>query len=318
MNTHDSFDFTKMRRPLIVMTVFWGIALTVWQITGNIFFLYNFVYIGTALGVGMGVYGAMPKRQKLWGRRLAQFLVGSYMLVFLGLLQRENMQIEGFFFYLLSGFFAGAVIHYLVAKIIGPLVFNRGWCGWACWTAMVLDLLPFKRNKQGRLAGKWDYLRYVHFAISLGLVLVLWRGLNDRPQQQSMTELYWLLGGNIVYYVVGIALAYALKDNRAFCKYVCPIPTLQKITSRIAMFKIVGDAEKCTDCKACNKMCPMDIRVSEYVLSKQRVLSTECILCFECINVCVPGALNTSIGFGFGNRELLNVNAPQVIKSNVI
>ena len=310
MQNEDVFDYTKVRRPLVIMFIFWCIAIVIWQITGKIFFLYNFVYIGTALGVGLGVYAALPKRQKLWGRRLAQFLVGSYMLVFLGLFQRENMQIEGFFFYLLSGFFAGAVIHYLVAKVAGPLVFNRGWCGWACWTAMVLDLLPYKRNKRGRVPGKWDYLRYAHFAISLGLVLVLWWVLKYRPQEQSTIELYWLLVGNVLYYAIGIALAYALQDNRAFCKYVCPIPTLQKIASRFAMIKIVGDAEKCTDCGACNKMCPMDIRVSEYVLDKQRVLSTECILCFECINVCVPGALNTSFGFDIGNRELLTINAP--------
>jgi polyferredoxin len=134
--------------------------------------------------------------------------------------------------------------------------------------------------------------------------------LNYRPQAQSVIELYWLVVGNVLYYAVGIVLAYGLQDNRAFCKYVCPIPTLQKITSRFTLAKIVGDAEKCTDCKACNKMCPMDIRVSEYVLSNQRVVSTECILCFECINVCVPNALNTSIGLDFGNRELLTTNAP--------
>ena len=310
MKTEDAFDFSKMRRPLTVMVIFWGIAIVIWQITSKIFYLYNFVYIGAALGVGMGVYAALPKRQKLWGRRLAQFLVGSYMLVFLGLFQHENMQIEGFFFYLLSGFFAGSVIHYLVAKIAGPLIFNRGWCGWACWTAMVLDLLPYKRNKQGRLPGKWGYLRYAHFAISMGLLVALWWGWNYRPQAQSVIELYWLVVGNVLYYTVGIALAYALQDNRAYCKYVCPIPTLQKITSRFALAKIVGDVEKCTDCKACNKMCPMDIRVSEYVLSNQRVVSTECILCFECINVCVLNTLSTSVGLDFGNRELLTTNAP--------
>jgi hypothetical protein len=46
----------------------------------------------------MGAYVALPKRQKLWGRRVAQFLIGAYMLIFQGLFQRENMQIEGFFF----------------------------------------------------------------------------------------------------------------------------------------------------------------------------------------------------------------------------
>lgn len=308
-NSEDTLDFTKLRRPLTIMIIFWCVAVVLWRTTGNSFYLYNFLYIGTALGVGFGVYGALPKRQKFWGRRLAQFLVGTYMLVFLGLLQHENMQLEGLFSYLFAGFFAGSVIHYLVAKIAGPLVFNRGWCGWACWTAMVLDLLPYKRNKQGRLPGKWGYLRYLHFALSLGLVLALWLVLNYRPQQQSITELYFLLGGNVLYYAVGIVLAYVLHDNRAFCKYVCPIPTLQKITSRFALAKIVGDADKCTDCRACNRMCPMDICVSEYVLDRQRVLSTECILCFECINVCVPGALNTSFAFDIGNRELINEKA---------
>ena len=52
-------------------------------------------------------------------------------------------------------------------------------------------------------------------------------------------------------------------------------------------------------------MCPMDIRVSEYVLDNQRVLSTECILCFECIKVCAKGALGTSFSFDIGNRELI-------------
>jgi hypothetical protein len=45
---------------------------------------------------------------------------------------------------------------------------------------------------------------------------------------------------------------------------------------------------------------------SDYVLDKQRVLSTEYILCFECVNVCAKGALDTSLGFDFGNRKLLN------------
>ena len=30
------------------------------------------------------------------------------------------------------------------------------------------------------------------------------------------------LAGNALYYIAGIALAFAFKDNRAFCKYLCP------------------------------------------------------------------------------------------------
>ena len=302
MKCEDRFNLARFKAPLIAMILFWAIAVVMWQTTGNIFYLYNFVYIGTALGIGIGAYSVLPKRQEHWGRRLGQFLIGLYMLVFLGLFKRENMQLEGFFYYVLAGFFAGSVIHYLVAKIAGPLVFNRGWCGWACWTAMVLDFLPYKRNKRGRRAAKWGYLRYAHFILSLGLVLVLWFGMDYRVQEQSVVELYWLIGGSLLYYAIGIVLAYALQDNRAFCKYVCPIPVLQKVTSRFSLLKIAGNPEKCNDCGACNKMCPMDVRISEYVLDRKRVLSTECIFCFECVNVCAKGALQISFGF----RELIN------------
>lgn len=171
---------------------------------------------------------------------------------------------------------------------------------------MVLDYLPFPRNRQGRLPAKWGNLRYIHFAIVVVLVLVLWFGFNYRVQSESITELYWLIWGNALYYTVAIILAFALKDNRAFCKYVCPITTFLKVTSRLSLLNISGDADKCNDCGACEKVCPMDIRIIDYIKTGQRVFSTECIFCLECQNVCVPGALEVSWGFDCGFRELLH------------
>jgi ferredoxin len=78
---------------------------------------------------------------------------------------------------------------------------------------------------------------------------------------------------------------------------------LQKPPSRFALLKVVGDAAKCTDCGACVKSCPMDIRVSDYIQQGQRVLSTECIVCFECVNVCVKGALDMSFGLDMGKPD---------------
>jgi hypothetical protein len=130
----------ELRMPIVLFLIFWGIAIIFWQLKGKIFFLFNFGYIGTAIALGAGAYNLLPRKKKPSGRRFAQFLVGIYLFGFLGLLKHENMQIEGFFFYLLGGFFAGSVIHYLVAKLFGPIIFGRGWCGWACWTAMILDL----------------------------------------------------------------------------------------------------------------------------------------------------------------------------------
>lgn len=60
------------------------------------------------------------------------------------------MQIEGFWYYLFLGVFEAATIHYAVAKIFDPLLFGRGWCGYACWTAMVLDFLPYQQPQKPR------------------------------------------------------------------------------------------------------------------------------------------------------------------------
>jgi ferredoxin-type protein NapH len=40
------------------------------------------------------------------------------MLVYLGIICRENMQIEGFWYYLFLGVFEATTIHYFVAKMV--------------------------------------------------------------------------------------------------------------------------------------------------------------------------------------------------------
>jgi len=304
MNDEDKFDFKELASSLAIVILFWIFAVVLWRFTGDIFYLFNFLYIGAALGIGIGVYSALPRKKKPLGRRLALFLIGAYLLIFVGFLEFENLQIEGFFFYLLAGFFSGSVIHYLIAKILGPIFFGRGWCGWACWTAMALDLLPYKRSS-GRIPGKWGWLRYIHFILSLNIVLLLWFGLEYRVESKSITELYWFLAGNAIYYSIGIILAFWLKDNRAFCKYVCPITAILKITTRFSLLKIQGDSEKCNECGACIKACPMDIEIPEYIKMNSRVLSTECILCQTCVNTCPKGALKASFGFDIGGKDLL-------------
>ena len=157
----------KFLPPLVMWLVFETIAVTLWFSLDNIFYLFNFSYIGTAIAIGLVLYG----QKKKYARNIVQFAVGLYMLVYLGFLCRENMQIEGFWYYLFLGVFEAATIHYVIAKIFGPLLFGRGWCGYACWTAMVLDLLPFKSASTPRKP--WGIIRYFVFAASLLFVRLL-------------------------------------------------------------------------------------------------------------------------------------------------
>lgn len=305
------FAFKKLTIPIIVMLVFVALGVVMWRTSGYIQPLFFFGYIGVAVGLGLGLYAALPKKHKPKGRRLSLLLVGAFLFFVGALMGKENSQIEGFFFGLLTGVVQMAVIHYFIAKIIGPLLFGRLWCGWACWTVMILDLLPFTRPS-GRLPRRFGWLRYLHFGLSLGIVLLLAYGFGFRDGATGTIAVTWFIIGNLFYYAVGIILAYALKDNRAFCKYVCPITVPLKIMSRFSFLKIGQGPGQCNDCDACEKLCPMDIRISDYILNKQRVLSTECSLCQTCITVCAQDALKLSFGFDIGGKELLRERATKL------
>jgi ferredoxin len=304
----ENFGWKKLLVPAITAGAFWTLAIVSFALSGQIFALINFGYLGTALGLGLGLYTILPKRQKPVGRRVSLLLIGLYLFGFVGLLGQENIQMEGVWWSLINGTYYAAVWHYLVAKIVGPLLFGRLWCGWACWSVMVYDLLPYKRPA-GRVPGRWDWLRYGHILLSIAVVLILWRVFGVQIGVNSGAAIAWFLTGNALYYAVGIGLAVALKDNRAFCKYLCPIAVPLKLTSRFSLLKIGTVEEKCNDCNACVKMCPMDIQITDYVHAEQRVLSTECTLCQTCVTVCTHDALKLSFGFDVGGRESLRYRA---------
>jgi len=303
-----NISFKNLIVPMVVMLVFVGLGLWGFLSSGYLQALLMFGYIGVSLGVGLGMYAVLPKKQKTIGRRLTLVLIGLFLLGYAIFMGQENVQIEGAIFGLLTGVIQMGVIHYAIAKIFGPLLFGRMWCGWACWTVMVLDLLPFKRPS-GRLPGRWGRIRYLHFAISLAVVLVLVFAVGFKDGASGRIAVWWFVIGNLLYYAIGITLAYTLKDNRAFCKYVCPVSVPLKLTSRFSLIKIGRGAGQCNDCDACEKRCPMDVRISDYVLNNQRVLSTECSLCQTCITVCPQEALKLSFGFDLGGTELLRERA---------
>ncbi len=260
--------------------LFEGVAVGLWLALDNSFYLFNFSYIGTALAFGVALFS----QKRPYARNVVQFAIGLYMLVYIGLLGRENMQIEGFWYYLFLGVFEAATIHYAVAKIFGPLVFGRGWCGYACWTAMVLDLLPFKTPQLPRKS--WGWVRYLVFVASLLFVATLfWLRVDN------LVEIMWwsFIIGNLLYYLVGIALAYLCRDNRAFCKYICPITVFLKPMSYFALLRVKLDEEKCVACGKCRRLCPMNVDVPNN--SRRRLNATECILCMRCVDSCPQKAL---------------------------
>ena len=102
--------------------------------------------------------------------------------------------------------------------------------------------------------------------------------------------MFWsFIIGNVLYYAVGIAMAFAFRDNRAFCKYICPITVFLKPMSYFSLIRVKCDKDKCVSCGICRSVCPMDVDMMD--VSRMRKNATECILCMECVRHCPKDAL---------------------------
>ena len=276
-----------------------SMGLTIW--VG--FFL---IFIPIGLSVSLGFFISVKFNNPDLGRKICLSIVSIVFLVFLGIMQRENMQIEETVFYfayfLSTGIFTRVLIHYAIAKVFGPLFYGRGFCGWGCYTAALLEWLPIKENKP--IPKKLTYIRIPVLIISLLVPFILIQLGYDyynrhiySPVNGSFIETHkldqfiWFLVGYISYYIIGIILAFVFKKKRAFCKIFCPVSLVMKLPARFSVIKVSPSGNKCLACGKCNKVCPMDVDVQKYIKSEQRVKSTECIFCRNCIHICPVKAI---------------------------
>ncbi|MDR2499170.1 MAG: 4Fe-4S dicluster domain-containing protein [Tannerellaceae bacterium] len=267
-------------------------------------FFIIFPWIGGGITVGAIVAEGKRGRKAEIGRRLSLLLVAPVFIIFLGIMQRENLQIEETVFYTLlllhTGILTRVLIHYAIAKIIGPLIWGRGYCGWACWTAALMEWLPIRENRP--IPKRYTWIRFPVFIFSILLPLVfVWMGydwVSNHVKEEGAIilrgkpgALIWFLAGNAVYYIAAIWLAFKFRKRRAFCKIACPVSIVMKAQTRIALLQPKPSGNNCSGCGACNKHCPMDVDVMSYIGQGRRVSSSECILCGNCSAICSQKAI---------------------------
>lgn len=168
------------------------------------------------------------------------------------------------------------LVHCFLGEVGVVMPAGQPWC----W---IFYLTNSRKNHEKRLG----FLRYVMFALSLALV----SGLMLIKIANLEQIMFWLfIAGNVLYYILGIGLAFALKDNRAFCKYLCPVTVFLKPMSYFSFLRVHCDESKCIHCDKCLRVCPMNVEVNKE--SRKRKNGTECILCYECTKVCPTKALH--------------------------
>jgi len=128
--------FQKYRLPIIMFIVFEAVAVCLWQFTGKIFLLFQLHFIGCLFRRTCPIHQGIQIRPPA-----DQFGVGLYMLVYLGLYSRENMMLEGFWLFC-SWASSKRPSFTILCKNTWAVSFRARVVRIACWTAMVLDLLP--------------------------------------------------------------------------------------------------------------------------------------------------------------------------------
>ena len=203
--------------------------------------------------------------------------------------------------------FAFYVIGFLI--LVGALA-GRFVCGWLCPFGLVQDLLhkiPFPK-KLKKLPGD-RILKYLKCVILLGFVIILPLTVLDIVGQGSpwfckyicpsgtlfggipliagnpalQSVLGWLFTWKSA--ILAVLTLLSVIVFRPFCKYLCPLGAVYGLFNPIALYRFKIDEDKCTNCGACQKVCPVDIPV------QKTPNSPECIRCGKCKAACPHGAI---------------------------
>jgi ferredoxin-type protein NapH len=184
---------------------------------------------------------------------------------------------------------------------------GRTFCAWICPVNMVTDLAAWLRCKLGvndRLPLRYE-VRYGVLVLTLlvsaitGVAAFEWIS----PIAILHRELIYGIGlGWVV--VLGVFLLDVLMMKRGWCGHLCPLGAFYAVLGRYtAQLRICYDAETCTHCGECIKVCPEpQVLNLKQAAEIGMVISGECSNCGSCTSVCPED----SLGFGwrwFGPRQ---------------
>ena len=100
----------------------------------------------------------------------------------------------------------------------------------------------------------------------------------------------------------GIIAMLAWKGGRTWCNTICPVGTLLGLISRHSLFKMTIDADKCKNCRKCERNCKAScINIDTHTIDYSR-----CVVCGNCEGQCAFDAMHfTSLSKGKGASSAL-------------
>ena len=107
--------------------------------------------------------------------------------------------------------------------------------------------------------------------LEAGIFNLLWR-----PELRPLVGVLFYFKLGLLFFILGASMVYL----RFFCVVLCPLGALYGLLQRVGVLRLEFHAEECLDCRACERVCPMGLRIPE------ELDSAECIRCLNCLKVC--------------------------------
>ena len=182
----------------------------------------------------------------------------------------------------------------LFATLASAIVFRRVFCGNVCAFGALQELFgklgKVIFRKQFEISRVMDKpARYLKYVLLVGIVAwsAIVGSLVIRPYDPWAAYHHLVSTELISGFLVGLAvlilsLVGSMFYDRFFCKYLCPMGGFLGLINRIGWFRVKRNDATCTHCMACDKACPVNIKVE----SMEQVQSSECINCNLCVNAC--------------------------------
>lgn len=193
-----------------------------------------------------------------------------------------------------------AVASMFALWIMATLALGRGWCAYACFFGGIEEGFAslLKNTRVKRIDRKWTLMPWavlvamvVLSTATLTPIYCEWlcpfKAVTEFEELNSFRSI--VQAGIFVSLFFGLVVVLPLlTKRRTQCAMFCPFGPFQSLFNKISPFEILIDRQKCTDCQACEKICPT-LSLSEEAV-KQGKTPMSCTRCGACVDVCSKDA----------------------------